>query len=116
MAIVVFLFDKAEWDRAEVKKLSYEDCVQAMNENRCSMYNIVRLEDSVGEDDVELFENYIRVFNNTPIFSMSGPGDSGSIVIGHDGVTITGTTSTIAPTITSTTAWTPAPEEITKYT
>lgn len=111
MAIVVFLFDKAEWDREEVRKLSYKDCVQAMKERRCLMQNIVRLEDSVGEDDIELFENYIRVFNDTPIF-MGGAGDSGTITMMPDGVSITGPSTITTPLIIDTTTTT---DGVTKY-
>lgn len=117
MAIVVYLFDKAEWDREEVKKLSYKDCVQAMKERRCLMQNIVRLEDSVGEDDIELFENYIRVFDDARTLDMgcfidtstSGSGHSGRIIMTPDGFSIFGPSTTTAST---TTAWTPAPEDV----
>ena len=106
MAIVVFLFDKAEWDRAEVKNLSYADCIQATKEHRCIMQNIARLEDSVGEGDIDLFENYIRVYNDTWAIDMGGSGDSGTLTITSDGGSIlsTTTTTTTAPIVTTTTS------------
>lgn len=101
--VVVYLFDKGEWDEESVKKLSEVDCIRIRGEERCFVCSLQIFEDMVNDGDESLYENYIRTFDHSGLDTITtGEGviRTTTTGAGYGSIITTGTGST-PPYVTS---------------
>lgn len=97
--VVVYLFDRGEWDEKSVEKLSEIDCIRIREEGRCFVCSLQIFEDMVNDGDESLYENYIRTFDHSGLGTITtGSGIiSTSTGTGYDPSLTISTTSPYPP-------------------
>ena len=81
--VVVYLFDRGEWDEESVKTLSEADCVRVYGEKRCFVCSLKFFEDMVNDGDESLNENYIRTFYRSGLDTITtGEGSISTTITG----------------------------------